>query len=66
MQYCQENAWIIVVKAPCLDVVLGELGVGQQAHGVGNNLNIGSGKLLQLQVHLADLMVKVGSEEGTT
>ena len=57
---------MIVVQGPGLYEVLGELGVCQQAHGVRHNLNIGSGKLLQLQVHFADLMVKVGSEGGTT
>ena len=55
MQYCQENAWIIVVEAPCLDVVLGQLGVGEQLHGVGHQLHVVLIKLLQLQVHPAHL-----------
>ena len=55
MKYCQENAWIIVVEAPCLDVVLGQLGVGQQLHGVGHQLHVVTVKLLQLQVNPAHL-----------
>ena len=49
------GTWIIVIKAPCLDVVLGQLGVSQQLHGVGHQLHIALGKLLQLQVHSANL-----------
>ena len=45
----------MVVEAPCLDVVLGQLGVGQQLHGVGHQLHIVLIKLLQLQVNFADL-----------
>ena len=55
MQYCQENAWIIVVEAPSLDVVLSQLGVGQQLHGVGHQLHVVPGKLLQLQIYFAHL-----------
>ena len=47
--------WIIVVEAPCLDVVLGQLGVSQQLHGVGHQLHVVLIKLLQLQVHPAHL-----------
>ena len=39
--------WMVVVQAPGLDVVLGQLGVRQQAHGVRDDLHIGVGKLLQ-------------------
>ena len=46
---------MVVVQGPGLDVVLGQLSVRQQAHGVGDNLHISVGKLLQAQVHLADL-----------
>ena len=45
----------IVVEAPCLDVVLGQLGVGQQRDIVRDQLYIHLGKLLQLQVYSADL-----------
>ena len=45
----------IVVEAPCLDVVLGQLGVGQQRDIVRDQLHIHLGKLLQLQVYSADL-----------
>ena len=47
--------WIIVVKAPGPDVVLGELGVGEQLHGVGHQLHVVLIKLLQLQVYPANL-----------
>ena len=46
---------MIVVEAPCLDVVLGQLGVGQQLHGVRHQLHVVPGKLLQLKVHAAHL-----------
>ena len=46
---------MIVVQGPGLYEVLGELGVGEEAHGVRHNLNIGPRKLLQLQINLADL-----------
>ena len=49
------NAWIIVVEAPCLDVVLGQLGVGQQIHGVGHQLNHLQCKWLELEVDLTNL-----------
>ena len=39
---------IIEVQTPCLDVVLGELGVGQQLHIAREQLHVVSGKLLQL------------------
>ena len=58
MQYCQENAWIIIVQAPCLDVVLGELGVGEKAHHVGEELDVALRELLELEVHAADLGVE--------
>ena len=47
--------WLIVVQTPGLDVVLGQLGVGQQLHGVGHQLHVVLIKLLQLQVHPAYL-----------
>ena len=50
---------IIVVKAPCLDVVLGQLGVGQQLHVAREQLHIVAGKLLQLEVHLAHLTITI-------
>ena len=46
---------MIVVEAPCLDVVLSQLGVGQQLHGGGHQLHIVLIKLLQLQVNPAHL-----------
>ena len=46
---------MIVVQGPGLYEVLGELGVGEEVHGVRHNLNIAPGKLLQLEVNLADL-----------
>ena len=49
---------MIVVQGPGLYEVLGELGVGEEAHGVRHNLNIGPRKLLQLEVNLADLATK--------
>ena len=49
----------IVVEAPCLDVVLGQLGVGQQRDIVRDQLHIHLGKLLQLQVYSADLDTQV-------
>ena len=54
-----------IVKAPCLEEVLGQLGVRQQAHGVGDDLHIGVGKLLQTQVHLADLATDTCGETFT-
>ena len=56
---------MVVVQGPGLDVVLGQLGVRQQAHGVGDNLHIGVGKLLQAQVHLADLATDTCRETFT-
>ena len=53
--------WVMVVQAPCLDVVLGQLGVCQQLHGVGHQLHIVLIKLLQLQVHPANLS-RTGSQ----
>ena len=47
--------WIIEVKAPGADEVLGELGVGQQVHAVGHQLHIALGKLLQLEIYPANL-----------
>ena len=49
---------MIVVQGPGLYEVLGELGVGEEAHGVRHNLNIAPRKLLQLEVNLADLDTK--------
>ena len=49
---------IIVVQAPCLDVVLGELGVGEKAHHVGEELDVALRELLELEVHPADLGVE--------
>ena len=57
--HCNDYAWIIVVKAPCLDVVLGQLRVGQQLHCVRHQLHVVPGKLLQLQVHPAHLLYHV-------
>ena len=56
---------MVVVQGPGLDVVLGQLGVRQQAHGVGHDLHIGVGKLLQAQVHLADLAKDTCGERFT-
>ena len=50
---------MIVVEAPCLDVVLGQLGVGQQLHSVRHQLHIVPGKLLQLQINPAHLLYHV-------
>ena len=47
--------WMIVVEVPRLNVVLGQLGVGQQLHGGGHQLHVVLIKLLQLQVHSANL-----------
>ena len=46
---------MVVVQAPGLDVVLGQLGVRLKAHRVGDNLDICVGKGLQLEVHFANL-----------
>ena len=46
---------MVVVQAPGLDVVLGQLGVRLETHRVGDNLNIGVGEGLQLEIHFADL-----------
>ena len=51
--------WLIVVQTPGLDVVLGQLGVGQQLNGVGHQLHVVLIKLLQLQVHPAHLLYHV-------
>ena len=45
----------MVVEAPCLDVVLGQLGVGEQLHGVWHQLHVVLIKLFQLQVNFAHL-----------
>ena len=47
--------WIIVVKAPCLDVVLSELGVGQQLDSVGHQLHCFQSKCLELEVDFTNL-----------
>ena len=49
---------IIVVQAPGLDVVLGELGVGEEHHGVREQLHVALRELLELEVHAADLSVE--------
>ena len=49
--------WLIVVQTPGLDVVLGQLGVGQQQHGGGHQLHVVLIKLLQLQLHSAHLTI---------
>ena len=49
---------VIVVQAPGLDVVLGELGVGEKAHHVGEELDVALRELLELEVHPADLRVE--------
>ena len=46
---------VMIVEAPGLDVVLRELGVGEQLDGVRHQLHIALGELLQLQLHQADL-----------
>ena len=46
---------VMIVEAPGPDVVLGELGVGEERDGVRYQLHIALGKLLQLQLHQADL-----------
>ena len=46
---------MVVVQAPGLDVVLGQLGVRLKAHRVGKNFDIGVGEGLQLEIHFADL-----------
>ena len=56
---------MVVVQGPGLYVVLGELGVRQQTHGVGHDLHISVGKLLQAQVHLADLATDTCGERFT-
>ena len=48
---------MVVVQAPGLDVVLGQLGVRLKAHRVGDNLDIGVGEGLQLEIHFADLNI---------
>ena len=46
---------MVVVQAPGLDVVLGQLGVCLKAHGVRDNFDISVGKGLQLEIHFANL-----------
>ena len=41
-----------------MDVVLGELGVGEEHHGVREQLHVALRELLQLEVHAADLGVE--------
>ena len=48
----------MVVQAPCLDVVLGQLRVSQQLHGVGHQLHVALREPQELEVHPADLGVK--------
>ena len=50
--------WIIVVEAPCLDVVLGELSVGEQFDGVGHQLHVALREPQQLEIYPADLSVE--------
>ena len=49
---------MVVVQAPGLDVVLGQLGVCLKAHGVRDNFDISVGKGLQLEIHFANLKLK--------
>ena len=58
--HCNDYAWVIVVKAPCLDVVLGQLGVSQQLHGVGHQLHVALGKLLQLCKSTLQIKSEIG------
>ena len=53
--HCNDYTRIIVVQIPRLDVVLGQLGVGQQLNGVRHKLYVILIKLLQLQIHFANL-----------
>ena len=46
---------VIVLQTPGLDEVLRELGDGEERDVVGDQHHIALGKLLQLQVHLANL-----------
>ena len=59
------NTWIIIVQTPCLDVVLGQLSVSQQLHGVRHQHHIVPGKLLQLQVHPAHLTSSISNKLET-
>ena len=54
----EDRTWIIVVQTPCLDVVLGELGVGEQLYGVGHQLHVALREPEKLEVHPADLRVE--------
>ena len=54
----------MIVEAPGLDVVLRELGVGEELDGVRHQLHIALGKLLQLQLHQADLQIFGEENEG--
>ena len=49
--------WLIVVQTPGLDVVLGQLGVGEEQHGGRDQLHVVLIKLLQLQLHSAHLTI---------
>ena len=49
---------IIIVQTPCLDEVLGQLGVSQQLHSVRHQLHVALRKPQQLEIHPADLGVK--------
>ena len=58
--------WLIVVQTPGLNVVLGELGVGEQQHGGGHQLHVVLVKLLQLQLHPAHLGITTGGQCNAT
>ena len=50
--------WIIVVKTPRLNVVLGELSVSEKVNLIRDQLHIALRELLQLEIHAADLGVE--------
>ena len=50
--------WIIVVKTPRLNEVLGELSVSEKVNLIRDQLHIALRELLQLEVHPADLGVE--------
>ena len=58
--------WLIVVQTPGLNVVLGELGVGEKQHGGGDQLHVVLVKLLQLQLHPAHLGSTAGWQCNAT
>ena len=52
--------WIIVVKTPALDVVLGQLCISEELHGFRNKVHIVPVKLLQLKVNHTNLNLEDG------